>query len=312
MMLHRLNVPLLLLSIALIGCVIGGCAAGRQAPQESAGPVEGAPVRLIIRSDDMGFSHGSNVANRRLVASGLPVNVSVLFTGPWYKEAVAILKKHPEVSVGVHLCANSEWKHYKWGPVASKDRVPSLVTEDGYFHGSYRALNIEHTPDVDEMEIEFRAQIERALRTGLPIDYLDNHMGAGMHTPKQRAMVERLARTYDLPISGYYGEHRPGSFSGGDYGAQLDRLVGLVDRMPADSLNRLVFHLGTDTPELQAMQDLNENGVQRMSQQRQIEQDLLLSDAFRAALRRNNVQLVTYRALVEAQGVQPSPDEEGG
>jgi hypothetical protein len=306
MMQQRILAILFLTGSALLGAIVSGCAAGNPPSRESMRSDRDAPVRLIIRSDDMGFSHGANVANRRLMASGLPVNVSVLFTGPWYKEAVAILKAHPEVSVGVHLCANSEWKHYKWGPVASTDRVPSLVTEDGYFYGSYRALNIEHTPDVDEMEIEFRAQIERALGTGLPIDYLDNHMGAGMHTPEQRAMVEGLARTYNLPISGYYGEHRPGSFSGGDYAAQLSRLIGLIDRMPADSLNRLVFHLGTDTPELQAMQDLNENGVKRMSVQRQIEQDLLLSDAFRAALRRNNVQLVTYRGLAQARGVQPS------
>ena len=273
---------------------------GHAAAQHAA-PTAPAP-RLVIRSDDMGFSHAANVANEKLIASGLVVNISVLFAAPWYQEAVAILKQHPEVSVGVHLCANAEWKHYKWGPVAGRSQVPSLVDDEGYFFGSYRELNVEHAPRVEEMETEFRAQIERALRSGLSIDYVDNHMGAGMHTEAQRAMVERLAQSYGLAISRYYGEQRPGNFSGGDYAEQQQRLVALVDSLAPDSLYLLVFHVGTDTPELQAMQDLNEGGVRNMSAQRQMELDMLRAPAFREALERNQVQLVSYRELVRTDG----------
>lgn len=253
--------------------------------------------RFIIRSDDMGFSHGSNVANEALLESGLVFNISVLFAAPWYQEAVEILKRYPEVSVGVHLCANSEWKHYKWGPVADRSRVPSLVDENGYFFGSYQALNIDNTPDVDEMEIEFRAQIERALATGLQIDYIDNHMGAGMHTEAQRAMVTKLAREYNLAHSGSFEETRPARFQGGDAGMQLEKLIHAIERMHSDSLYLGVFHVGTDTPELQAMTDSNAGGTRNMSEQRQIERDLLLSEALRSALQRKGVKLVQYREL---------------
>ncbi|MGI9175868.1 MAG: carbohydrate deacetylase [Rhodothermales bacterium] len=268
-----------------------------------------APPRLLIRSDDMGFSHGSNVANRQLLESGLVFNISVLFAAPWYKEAVEILKEYPDVSVGVHLCANSEWKNYKWGPVAGRDQVPSLVNEDGLFFGSYNELNVEHTPSVEDLETEFRAQIERALASGLTIDYVDSHMGAGMHTPEQRAMVERLAQEYNLAISGYYGEQSPGRFSDVPLGEQPARLTTLVDSLAADSLYRLVFHVGTDTPELQAMQDLNEGGVPNMSEQRQLEMEMLLSPEFQAALTRNGVRLVTYRDLIREHGPANQPDE---
>lgn len=247
----------------------------------------------------MGFSHGSNVANQQLIESGLRFNISVLFAAPWYQKAVAILKQHPEISVGIHLCANSEWRHYKWGPVADKSRVPSLVNEDGYFFGSYRELNIDHTPKVDELEIEFRAQIERALKTGLQIDYVDNHMGAGMATEEQRSMVEHLAQEYGLAISGYFDEQSAGYFGGGTYDEQQDKLLDMVEAMHPDSLYRIVFHVGTDTPELQAMEDTNEGGVTNMSEQRQWERDMLLSDAFLEALRRHQVQLVTYKDLIE-------------
>jgi predicted glycoside hydrolase/deacetylase ChbG (UPF0249 family) len=268
---------------------------------QSAASVMAAP-RLVIRSDDMGFSHAANAANQRLIESGLLVNVSVLFCAPWYQEAVEILARYPAVAVGVHLCANSEWKNYKWGPVAGRDRVPTLVNEEGHFRGSYRELNVDHPPRVEEMELEFRAQIERALRTGLRITYLDNHMGAGLHTPEQRAMVERLAGEYGLALSGSFGEQDPGAFSGGGYREQLSRLLSRVGALAPDSLYRIVFHVGTDTPELQAMRDLNEGGVANMSEQRQTELELLLSPELRAALAANRVRLVSYRDLAATGG----------
>ena len=45
------------------------------------------------------------------------------------------------------------------------------------------------------------------------------------------------------------------------------------------------------------MQDLNEGGVPNMSEQRQLEMEMLLSPSFQAALTRNRVRLVTYRDL---------------
>src|SRR2546422_3231298 len=44
------------------------------------------PVSLIIRSDDAGMSHSVNMALQRLIESGLPVSVSVMFACPWYQE----------------------------------------------------------------------------------------------------------------------------------------------------------------------------------------------------------------------------------
>ena len=48
-------------------------------------------VYLVIRSDDGGMSHSVNMALERLISSGLPVSVSVMFPTPWYQETVEIL-----------------------------------------------------------------------------------------------------------------------------------------------------------------------------------------------------------------------------
>ena len=47
----------------------------------------------VIRSDDAGMSHSVNMALERLIATGLPVSISVMFPTPWYQETVEILKR---------------------------------------------------------------------------------------------------------------------------------------------------------------------------------------------------------------------------
>src|ERR1700712_2343238 len=166
--------------------------------------------QLLIRLDDIGMNHSVNMAAAKMAATGLPISVSVQFACPWYQEAVAILKKYPNVSVGVHLTLTAEWKFYRWGPVLGQSAVPSLVDTLGYFHYSTREF-AKCGYKMDEVEKELSAQIERALRSGVKITYVDPHMGIALSTPELRALTEKLAGKYHLAISTlsnvtYYGE----------------------------------------------------------------------------------------------------------
>lgn len=49
------------------------------------------------------MSHSVNMGLEKLIETGLPVSVSVMFPCPWYQETVEILKRHPAVAVGIHL-----------------------------------------------------------------------------------------------------------------------------------------------------------------------------------------------------------------
>src|SRR3954462_4450915 len=82
-------------------------------------------IHLVVRCDDFGFTHASNMALEKLLNEGVISAASVIVNTGWLDETVEILKKHPEVSVGVHVCLNSEWLPYKWGPVLPAKEVPS-------------------------------------------------------------------------------------------------------------------------------------------------------------------------------------------
>ena len=266
-------------------------------------------IRLLVRSDDMGAAQSINEGCVKSVLDGIARSVEVIVPGPWYPQAVRLLKEHPEIEVGLHLCLTSEWEDLKWGPLT---HAPSLVDVDGHFFPTTRQRKefppntsfLEAGPKPEEVERELRAQIERALRSGLRIDYVDYHMGTPLSTPEFRDVTERLAREFNLGMSGYFGEasHDP------QYWAQpqhkTDSLVAMVARL-RPGLNVVVTHVGIDDAELGALVDMNtSNPLPDMSKNRQGELDALTSPRFGEALRARNVQLVTYRQLIDRQGLK--------
>ncbi len=254
-------------------------------------------VYLVVRSDDAGMSHAVNMGTKALLETGLPLSVSIIFPGPWQQEMVEILRGHPEASVGVHLTLNSEWRHYRWGPVIGREAAPSLVDEHGYFFPSAEQL-YQNEPALGEVERELRAQIERALATGLRIDYLDFHMGTATRYPEFRAIVERLGAEYDLGLSGDYGEQLLAPQYRADPAAKLDSLLAMVGRL-GPGYHVLVTHPGLDTPELAALVDMNiDEPLENMSKHRQAELDALSAKDFREALVRHGVTPIAYRELL--------------
>jgi len=260
---------------------------------------------LVIRTDDIGMSHSVNLAMERLVSTGMPVSVSVMFACPWYQEAVEILKQHPNVSVGIHLVLNSEWKNYRWGPVAGSAAVPSLVDENGFFFPSSEALH-QHNPSVAEVEKELRAQIDRALRSGVKIDYVDYHMGTATRYPEFREVTERLAQEYGLGMSEYFGEAEDAPQYAAAPAVKIDSLVAMINRLkPPPGVSLVVTHVGIDDAELGALLDMNtDQPLADMSKNRQGELTALTSPRFRAALKARNVVLLTYRDLIAREGLK--------
>jgi len=269
-------------------------------------------TRVVVRCDDVGMCHSVNRAIVQVIQTGIPFSASVMVPCPWFAEAAAILARHPEVSVGVHLTLNSEWEHYRWGPVLGRTRVPTLVDGNGYFFASEEAF-AARSPDLGEVEAELRAQIDRALVAGLKVDYLDAHMQTAYSTAALRAIVEKLARDYKLGIATYFGE-RSASLWDVEPEAKLAALLAFVRGAPA-GLNLLVAHLGRDDPEMSALVDLNNAADPfRVARHRQAELDALTSPAFRQAIAAASAELRSYREVIARAGLaaMARPEQDTG
>lgn len=269
-------------------------------------------IELVIRADDSGMAHATNTALEEMAQSGFPFSTSIMFACPWYQETVSILKKYPHISAGVHLTLNSEWNNYRWGPVAGVSSVPSLVDSSGFFTPSRAALRALN-PSLKEIEIELRAQIVRALSSGIRIDYVDYHMGAAVESPERRAIVEKLAKEYGLAISRYFGEVDVDGMYSVPINQKQTHLVQLVDSLKSGQINLLVSHITHDTPEVQAMIDMNPSGPAFMSRHRQSELNALISAEFKKAVDKRKIKLLTYKDLIDRYGLDAmqSPVDSG-
>jgi predicted glycoside hydrolase/deacetylase ChbG (UPF0249 family) len=73
-----------------------------------------------------------------------------------------LLKRNPQIAVGVHLTPNSEWRNYRWGPVLGKAGAPTMVDDVRYFLPSTDEF-LERRVDLGEVERELDAQMDRTI-----------------------------------------------------------------------------------------------------------------------------------------------------
>lgn len=143
---------------------------------------------VIFHVDDVGMSHDSNRGAVKAIEEGIATSMSIMMPCPWVSETARWFEENPSLDAGIHLTLTSEWKNYRWGPVANPSSVPGLLDNHGYLYPRVMDVALHATPD--EVETEMRAQVDKALAMGIRPTHLDSHMG----TCFQPAYVERYIK----------------------------------------------------------------------------------------------------------------------
>jgi chitin disaccharide deacetylase len=270
---------------------------------------------VILHADDYGMCHTNNRAITQLLREGAVSSTTLMANCPWSLEAARAAKAEG-FDVGLHATLTSEWEHYRWGPLVRNGNVDTLVDEQGYLPRSVES--IRHA-DPSQIRAEVTAQIEWALRQGLDLTHLDNHMGA---LDSFTDIYIDLAAAYRLPLrfaSKYafawklhgrdgdvveYAREKGVLFPddliglpftlgpGEGYEAEKERLVAIL-RGLAPGVTEIIAHPSLDTDELKAITDT--------WQVRRYEFDLFRDPDVKAVLAEEKLRVIGWRTLRDLQ-----------
>lgn len=271
---------------------------------------------LIVTGDDFGLSSGVNAAIVAAHREGILTSASLMVTGDAVSEAASLARSLPALSTGLHLVLSGREARAASPP----HEIPDLVDASGRFPASPAWAGIS---DVvfwkrrrAQMEREIRAQIERYLATGLPLDHVDGHHHLHMHPLVFDVLLARmeeygirwvrlvdedgLART-GAPLSP--GELVPAIFGLLSRRARSklkriakvgapERLYGLraTGRVRAATLLSLVPRIAASCVEIYAHPD-------RASAEGRLEEEALRAPAVRAAVEAAGFRLANTREL---------------
>ena len=268
---------------------------------------------VIVHADDLGMTHSVNAASIKGLESGLVTSASIMVPCPWFPEMAEYAKAHADADFGLHLTLTSERVFYRWGPVAARDQVPSLVDSNGYFH-----LNWNESTHIDtrEVELELRAQIEKALAMGVRPTHLDSHQYRLFENGKEMFQsILRLGHEYKLPVfmvRDWFAERPYLEASLGPEDLVVDHTVtmetGVAPEKWADFYVRalknlqpgvtvFIIHLAYDDVEMRAATRERDTWGAAW---RQRDFDFFTSAQFRAVVKEQDIKLVTWRQLAQA------------
>ena len=130
---------------------------------------------LIINSDDFGMYHAINAAVLRSITEGIASSCSLMVPCPAARHAMHLLRRHPQIPFGIHLTLVCDTPHHRWGPLTAKQEVPSLLDQAGELFTPAEIPRLLARARLDEVEREFRAQIDAVASAGLTPAHLDWH-----------------------------------------------------------------------------------------------------------------------------------------
>lgn len=284
--------------------------------------------RAIINADDFGLCRSVNEGIIEAHVSGILTSASLMVNMPGFDHAVELTRRHSKLGVGVHLNV------IRGAPVAPPGRVAGLLSSHGTFLGSpYAVLKrlMSGKLCLAEIETEFRAQVEKALASGMAPDHLDSEKHVHALFPVFPAAL-KIAAEYNIrgirlvnefclaggPIPAFkalalaaaapvlrrrlrtHGIMAAGRFRGLCVSGRMTRrrLEGILERL--EGVCEIMVHPGRMTPELLALDRMT--GCAYVRNHRRLELDALLDEGPRRILKRRGIGLATYGELGRLEG----------
>jgi predicted glycoside hydrolase/deacetylase ChbG (UPF0249 family) len=127
--------------------------------------------------------------------NGIVTSASICVNGRAFEEAVYFCKQNPGLDIGLHITLIDE------EAISKAEEIRSLVESGSSFYKNTITFLRRYflgRIDIKDIEKEARAQIEKALSSGLLISHLDSHRHLHL-LPGIRECFLSLAKEYKIP-----------------------------------------------------------------------------------------------------------------
>lgn len=291
--------------------------------------------KLIVNADDFGFTRGVNAGIIRAFKSGVLTSATIMANGDAFDDAIGLARSNPGLGVGCHLAVVGG------RPVAPAREVASLLNGDGMLPRTLTELMkmlMSGRARVEEIEREFRAQVERVLLSGITLTHLDSHKHAHTHASVMQALA-RVAVEFAIPcvrnpFERVFARPRVGAAAGAarpvylkqcamsaavaprafsfkrlarGYGLKTPdhfcgvRLTGLLD---GEAMRSLIKSLKEGTTEIMCHPGVYDEELEsartRLKRERQRELEALVDPATIRCAEQEGVKLISYREFAES------------
>jgi len=283
--------------------------------------------RLIINADDYGLSRGITDGILLTHQEGILTSTSLMVNQPATDYAISRAKEVPELGIGIHLNLTQGM------PVLPKDQVRTLVDDDGCFYSCGRLAKklLRLQVSAQEIEAEFRAQIQLMKSNGMMPTHADSHHRIHMYPSAARAFHNaivsegirraRAPRKQYWPANGRWGGPHIGPLyrrlAAKSYLEFLQSVVFRDLQLPDAGVTFHPFysgklaalptawqstleHLPGGSYEMWCHPGFLENGFSRtdsIAEQREVEIGILTDKNLRELARQREIQLISFRQL---------------
>ncbi len=240
-------------------------------------------MKLIVNADDFGHSDGINKGIISAYQNGIVRSTTIMAGMDGFLSALALAKENPGLGIGVHLtltCGKSVGGVYK-----------TITDENGCFLKLGKLKETDADPQ--EIEKEYRAQIEKVISAGIKPDHLDSHH----HThrlPAAYAVFIKMCREYNLPARMY--EKEPGIIA-----PQVFEESFYERGATTENLKQILLkHSGAESLELMCHPAFPDDALRASSSYcdfRATERQILESDEIKKFIKEQGITLATFGQL---------------
>jgi predicted glycoside hydrolase/deacetylase ChbG (UPF0249 family) len=228
--------------------------------------------------------------------------VEVIVTSPWFPESAKLLEENPGVDFGIHLAITSERDNIKWRPLSD---CPTLKNADGYFfpmiwpNKNYPGLAVkEQKWKFEDVEKEFRAQIEMAIKKIPRVSHISGHMGCTDISDSVKLLAKRLEKEYKIEIqleemnvkyATYDGPHKTSK-------EKIQSFINMLNKLEPGNTYLFVDHPGLNSLELRAIYHI---GYEDVATDRQGVTDTWTNEKIKKLIKQKGIQLISYKDLLK-------------